>query len=395
MRHRSKTTFNYFEKIAQKLNARTMKYLVLLITCIFVGLIYSLIYCNNLTSVQSTVESSTRNAELLQQVKSLFYTNHSNDESSESQAFMHASRIVDSKYFTAFDFTIAQQLRDTNNPLKLQSYSAYPFNTKYVKSLNSDFTQQAWTQLTKDPKKPFVQVTQDEKSPDTLLINYAIGQSMGESCAQCHNSHQQSAKTDWQADQLAIITVFSEQRLIKANALTSHFNLTLLLIALLLTLIYLTLLFACCKSNTIKKESLADINQLNEQLDQQTQIRKQSQAQLSATKDQLSTEQNKLALNEAKLLQTQHNIYQLMAEIAHEIKTPLHAIDGHLQLMHQKSLVLDAQKEPIEVIQSATDQLVSLCADISQFAKLETGNNKLRITNFNLIALCQNTLKLF
>jgi signal transduction histidine kinase/CheY-like chemotaxis protein len=366
-----------------------------MITCVFISLIYSLIYFNNLTSVQSTAESSTRNAELLQQVKSLFYTNHSSGQNNGEQEFMHASRLVDSKYFTAFDFTIAQQLRNTNNPLKLQSYSAFPFKTQYVKPLNSSFTKQAWDQLAKDPTTPYVQVTQDQKNSDTLIINYAIAQSMADSCLQCHNSHQQSVKKNWQANQLAIITVFSEQRLINGNALAFHLNLTLLLIGILLTIIYLTLLFACCKSNTIKKESLKDIKLLNDQLDQQTEIRKQTQILLNSAEEKFITENNKHEEDEKKLLEKQHNIYQLMAEIAHEIKTPLHAIDGHLQLMHRKSQILDTQKEPLEIIQTATDQLVSLCTDISQFANLETGNDKLKITNFNLIALCQNTLKLF
>lgn len=72
--------------------------------------------------------------------------------------------------------------------------SKFPFPHRAAESKLDAFQAQALALLEKDPTAPVHRV---EKMGDRLTLRYAVADVMKEGCVECHNSHEQSPKTDW------------------------------------------------------------------------------------------------------------------------------------------------------------------------------------------------------
>jgi PAS domain S-box-containing protein len=78
---------------------------------------------------------------------------------------------------------------------KTALYSAYPFPWRQAQGgLNDEFRRQAWEALTLDSEKPYFEFTTQEGIP---VLRYASADIMRESCVDCHNSHPDTPKSDW------------------------------------------------------------------------------------------------------------------------------------------------------------------------------------------------------
>lgn len=76
-------------------------------------------------------------------------------------------------------------------------YSAFPFPYPGRNGLDDQFAQDAWEALNRNPNVPYQQFVDVD---GRLMLRYAIADRMRQSCVNCHNSHPDSPRRDWKAD---------------------------------------------------------------------------------------------------------------------------------------------------------------------------------------------------
>lgn len=80
---------------------------------------------------------------------------------------------------------------------------------------------------------------------------------------------------------------------------------------------------------------------------------------------------------------------ELMANISHDMRTPLSLIYSHAEMMHD--FPAEITPEQTQVIMDETRRLSSLVNDVLDISKLETGVQQLSLTQFDLTALIGDT----
>jgi signal transduction histidine kinase len=80
---------------------------------------------------------------------------------------------------------------------------------------------------------------------------------------------------------------------------------------------------------------------------------------------------------------------ELMANISHDLRTPLTLIYGYAEMMNDFPDEINSQQT--QTIMSETARLSSLVNDVLEISKLESGVEKLNITNFNLTQVIKST----
>mgnify|MGYP002338702554 CR=1 FL=1 len=76
-----------------------------------------------------------------------------------------------------------------------------------------------------------------------------------------------------------------------------------------------------------------------------------------------------------------------LANLSHEIRTPLNIILGYVQLLNTPNLLQQDKTQYINAIHDSSDHLTDIIDDVLSMAKLETGQQSLQISPFNLNAL--------
>lgn len=106
---------------------------------------------------------------------------------------------------------------------------------------------------------------------------------------------------------------------------------------------------------------------------------------------ELAIEQARLMAEEAEAANKAKSAF--LANMSHEIRTPMNAIIGFAQLMSEEDLPVD-QREYINMISSAGENLLSLINDILDFSKIEAGRLEISLTDYSLDELCGYMLSL-
>jgi len=83
-----------------------------------------------------------------------------------------------------------------------------------------------------------------------------------------------------------------------------------------------------------------------------------------------------------------------LANLAHEVRTPLNAINGLVELF-SKSNLTHAQLEKVDIIMSASETMISMINDVLDYAKLEAGKVVLHDEDFNLKEIVKSAVSLF
>ncbi len=82
-----------------------------------------------------------------------------------------------------------------------------------------------------------------------------------------------------------------------------------------------------------------------------------------------------------------------LAAMSHEIRTPLNAILGNLELLaHSAS---PAQRDRLQIIRHASDNLLSIVSDVLDFSKIEAGQLRLECVTFDVCEVVANALDIF
>jgi len=84
-----------------------------------------------------------------------------------------------------------------------------------------------------------------------------------------------------------------------------------------------------------------------------------------------------------------------LANMSHELRTPLNAILGFSSLMGRDPNVTTAQQENLETIYHSGEHLLALINDVLQMSKIEAGQTRLYLENFDLIRLLEATEEMF
>ena len=82
-----------------------------------------------------------------------------------------------------------------------------------------------------------------------------------------------------------------------------------------------------------------------------------------------------------------------LATMSHEVRTPINGITGMCSLLLDTELTREQQDYACTIRQSA-DGLLTIINDILDFSRLDSGRNDLKLIEFNLRALIEDTIQL-
>lgn len=119
-----------------------------------------------------------------------------------------------------------------------QLYSKYPFPNRAGRRLD-DFQKRAWQYLVNNPKDIFSEIVEQG---DKSYLRVAVADTMQvQSCVDCHNSHPQTPKNDWQLGQVRGVLEVSKP-LASMENLTADLRLYIILATFVMAIILLGLL---------------------------------------------------------------------------------------------------------------------------------------------------------
>ena len=81
---------------------------------------------------------------------------------------------------------------------------------------------------------------------------------------------------------------------------------------------------------------------------------------------------------------------QFLASISHELRTPLNTILGYVQLMDRQATLTLEQQDYLSSISRSSEHLLTLINDVLEMAKIESGQQTLNSTVFDLNALLES-----
>ncbi len=106
-------------------------------------------------------------------------------------------------------------------------------------------------------------------------------------------------------------------------------------------------------------------------------LQKDLETQVASRTIELAT-----ALQEAKSANSVKNIF--FSQITHELRTPMNAILGFVQLMQRDSSLNSEHQEQLRIISHSGEHLMALINDVLEVSKIEAGKLILERSNFDL-----------
>ncbi len=86
-----------------------------------------------------------------------------------------------------------------NAGIGVKLYSPLPFPWRESSGgLRNDFSRRAWEALQKDPEEPYFEFESVGNLDKRERIRYAVADVMQQACVDCHNTHPQTPKADWE-----------------------------------------------------------------------------------------------------------------------------------------------------------------------------------------------------
>lgn len=142
----------------------------------------------------------------------------------------------------------------------------------------------------------------------------------------------------------------------------------------------------------LKEEQIVALKALASQAMGQLELRKKT-FELLETKQNLELKNQALTNAKEKLEIALKAKSTFLSMMSHEIRSPLHAILGNINLLLEESPRND-QEEPLNILKFTGETLLSIINDILDFSKLEAGKVQLENISFNLRDLVKNIVSI-
>lgn len=249
---------------------------------------------------------------------------------------------------------------NTDNLIRL--FSDYPFPSRQKEGgAKDDFEREALKYLTKNPDQAFYR---KELLNGKSSFRYAEAVLMEPTCISCHNSYQNSPKTDWKVgDVRGVIEIAFPLDKIVAQ---SNDNLQALSVMLggfsILGILGISLV-------------ITRLRYISEELKQKVRQRTLELENLASVAE---------AASESKS--------QFLANMSHELRTPLNAILGFAQILERNFNLEKEQQKYLGIIGRSGEHLLNLINDILELSKIEANKVTLDNNSFDLYDLV-NTLR--
>ena len=245
---------------------------------------------------------------------------------------------------------LGARLGEQDEAARTKLYSAYPFPWRVDGGgLTDDFARDAWVALNRNPDEPFYRF---EQTRGRFVLRYATADLMRPSCVNCHNSHPETPKNDWEnGDVRGVLEVSLPLDSTVARVQSGMRG--MLVLAPVIGLLGLSgLIIGIGKSRRREAELEEAYQELGDELVEQTAYANS----LAAVAE---------AANESKT--------EFLANMSHEIRTPMTAILGYAELLSDERDAPPRWSEAIGTITENGQHLLTIINDILDTSKIESG----------------------
>jgi len=153
---------------------------------------------------------------------------------------------------------LGRRIAENGSGARTLLYSPYPFPTRADGGLRDAFSKAAWAALQVDSTAPFIRF---EQVAGRSSLRYATADLMRASCIDCHNSHPETPKSDWQVgDVRGVLEVTLPLDIVGASA-SSGLGQTLTVLAVLIALAIasMSLVTGGLRRSYVKLERLVEV----------------------------------------------------------------------------------------------------------------------------------------
>ena len=279
---------------------------------------------------------------------------------------------------------LAQRIGLRNVGTKVRLYSPYPFPWRKADSgLQDEFGQSAWEFFKKSPELPYFYF---DVIGENRVLRYAVADQMRPDCVACHNSHQDTPKSDWKiGDVRGILEVTLPIGAFEQQAKTSLEGfIWLILAASLVGFFTLMLLIGRLKFN---------YQQAQDKLNIEIEHSKLAQVKMLAFNEDLQRTLLELTHTQETLVEkeTMAALGGMVAGVAHEINTPVGICVTAASVLAEQTEHITSHLEQGKLTRT---MLESYTKTLSSSTKIMTHNLQRAcelIESFKLIAVDQTS----
>ena len=273
---------------------------------------------------------------------------------------------------------LGKRIGEKHSGAETRLYSAYPFPYPDRSGLRDDFAKQAWAALNSNANEAFHRF---EQLGERRVLRYATADLMRDACVNCHNTHPDTPKADWQVgDVRGVLEVVLPMDHMQAETEAGLRGTVLLMVGM--TVVGVGILGVV----------IGRLRQTTVDLEKRVVEVHSRERDMLAMNDQLVTARD-VALGASRAKS------QFLANMSHELRTPLNAIIGYSEMLQEEAEAAgqDDFQPDLEKIRSAGKNLLGIISDILDISQIETGHAAIKIETFDVDTLLKeldNTFRL-